>query len=200
MPLGKVAGSKGSWLSSVAVYTTGGALASASVGMLLAGLGAAVAVGRLGTSTALAALSVIAGIAIAREAGLEGIYLLQPHRQTNPVWGKLLPDWIAAALWGLDVGLVFTTWFTFSGVWLLIMAAFMSASPAFAIGLLVAYWAGRAAPVWALPWALEHPNRTANLLGSLYDSHKTFQYLHVTAIALALVGMVAGAWPVAELP
>jgi hypothetical protein len=188
----KVAGAKKAWTISVAIYTLAGFLASALVG---GGLGA---IGQLllpseANGVRLETACVIAVIALLREARLLSIPLLQTRRQTNDVWAKIFPVPVTAALWGFDLGLVFTTRLTFSGPWVLSSIALLYASPQLGAILFAGYWLGRAATVWTLPWLLPDPSATAVLLDGIAGSRALFQRIHSVGLAwsVAVLGMLA---------
>ena len=166
----------------VAAYTAAGALSSALVGSGLGLLGAAVLpvhVGRLGA----VALLALALLALARESGLVALPLPQVGRQTNGSWAKTLELTPAAVLWGLDIGLVFTTWLNLSGAWVLAALAFLAGSPAFGAALFVAYWLGRAFSVWIGPLLAESSTETSRLLATFYDQRRLFRAVHVAGLA-----------------
>lgn len=59
-------------------------------------------------------------------------------------------------MWGLDIGLTFTTYLTFAGPWLLLIVAVASANPTFA-AVLFGDWIGRVLSLWLMPLLLVKP-------------------------------------------
>lgn len=57
------------------------------------------------------------------------------------------------------------------------------------IALLLAYWLGRALPVWISPYVVRHPDDTQALLVSINRERRQFRLLHV--YGLAMIALVA---------
>jgi hypothetical protein len=94
---------------------------------------------------------------------------------------------LAAALWGFDIGLVFTTWFKFSGVWLLVIITILVGEPTFGVVVFILYWLGRAISVWIAPLLMQDASTTSQLLDALNRQHLLFQQIHVLGLALLVV-------------
>jgi hypothetical protein len=186
-----VAGGRRRWLGNATAYTLAGTLTSVLVGGGLAGLGALFLPARVGLAGTLFALAV-ALLAIARESGLVAVPLPQIGRQTEGLWVKRFGDRAAAILWGLDLGLVFTTWLNFSGAWLLAAVAFLSGEPLFGAALFVAYWLGRALPVWVGPLLMKSARDTHWLLDSLGQQRRLFRSIQLAALSWTV--LVFGLW------
>ncbi len=188
-PLGKVAGARGQWLRQVTAYTMAGMVTSALVGAGLGWLGRAVVPDPLAARGIPLALAVGAA-AMARELGWVRVPLPQLRRQTRDVWGKVFPGVVAAVLWGLDLGLFFTTYFTFAGLWLLVMLGLLGRDAGLAAGLFVAYWLGRALSVWLVPLLMPDAGATPRLLEALAAQYGLFRRIHAAALAWALIVLV----------
>lgn len=169
-------------------YTLAGALASAAVGGVLGAAGQATPFpwGPVGLSV----VAIVACAGALRELDVLHLPLLQPRRQTNQCW-KVHGRRTAAVMWGFDLGLVFTTWFTFAGVWALVALSVMAKNPALGAAVFLAYWAGRALPVWLGPRMLRDLP-TLSLLSQLSKQYRTLRVLH--ASALLWLAAVATAW------
>lgn len=181
-----MAGAKRRWLTEVTVYTLAGSVTSAFVGATLGWLGGLVfpqPVGRGGIVLALA----VAVMAMARELGWIKFPLPQLRRQTRDIWAKIFPRPVAAGLWGLDLGLFFTTYFTFAGLWLLVVLAVLVGAPAFGAALFVVYWLGRALSVWIASWLLPSAGATAQFLDSIDGQYRLFQRLHVLGLVWSAI-------------
>jgi MFS family permease len=172
----------------LALYTTAGLVSSSLVGLLLG------SVGEISPSFGVAIPLGVAIVVTARELGLAPIPLVQWRRQTSEIWGKTLPRNLAATLWGFDLGLVFTTYLTFSGAWLVTSIALFAHDIGLAVLLFAAYWLGRAATVWLA--ALEMSRRRSTTLG-LVDlvgrRRHTFQRIHAASAASAALTLVVAA-------
>jgi hypothetical protein len=172
---------KSRWLLNVVAYTVAGALASAAVGTLLGLLGAALLPARAVGPGLLLALGV--GIlALARTLGASAIPFPQPARQTRDVWVKGGRPTIAAIRWGVDIGLVYRTRFTFPGTWFLTLVAVATQDPRFGATVLVAYWFGRAISVWIGPALMRDARETPDLLMAVQDMRSRFERAHAAAL------------------
>jgi hypothetical protein len=134
----------------VLAYTAGGALVSAAIGVVLGSAGDAAGLG-LTEPVVLWLVALLAGVAAARELGLVRYPLPEAHRASNSAWAKRWGPVRGAFMWGVDIGSFFTTWQTYAGGAWVVAVAFLSGSPAIAAGLMMAYWAGRAANAWLGP-------------------------------------------------
>jgi hypothetical protein len=191
-----VAEGKKQWLINVVAYTLAGGMASVFVGSALSTLGGAlllllpalrVEAGRLGVWIAIA----IATVAIAREARWISLPLPQLRRQTKQVWAILFPRTVAATLWGLDLGLIFTTRLTFSGVWLLAAVAFLNGEPVFGATLFGLYWLGRALSVWIAPLLMQDTASTPQLMDGIAGEYRLFRRVHVLGLIWSVFALFA---------
>lgn len=167
------------WLSSMVGYTAAGAMTAAGVGAVLGAGGATV---DLGVSTAALAVLCVSVAALLRELGLQ-VPLLQLQRQTKRTWAARWSLPVAATLWGLDVGAVFTTWLTFAGPWVIAVAAFTGGSAGFGALLFLSYWAGRAASAWVAPALLDGPSSTPDLMLEIDRLFRPLRNVHALGLA-----------------
>lgn len=163
---------------------------SAVVGGLIALVGAMALPEDIGLLGPIIVLT-LATAALARESGFVILPLPQIPRQTNGVWAKERGFAWAAILWGLDLGLTFTTWLTFSGIWVLAAIAFVSGEVAVGAILFAAYWFGRALSVWLAPLLMERAPDTG-LLAALVSERSLFRSIHIAALICAV--LVLGSW------
>lgn len=184
-PLGKVAGGKRQWLVAVSVYTLAGIITSTFVGGSLGELGRLFIPKEIETSRYAIAIA-IAMIAMAREVGWISFPLPQFRRQTRDIWARIFPRIVTAGLWGLDLGLIFTTYFTFSGIWLLVIVAILSREFGFGAALFATYWLGRALSVWIAPLLMPSANATPQFLAGLNGQYKLFQRIQVFGLVWAI--------------
>lgn len=133
----------------------------------------------------------VAVLAIARELGVLLVPLPQVARQTKDIWAKVFHGTLTAALWGLDLGLIFTTWLTFSGVWLLVIVTILTGESSFGATLFVLYWLGRALSVWLTPLLLQDASATSLLLGEITRQQRLFQRIHAVGLAWSVVVLIA---------
>lgn len=174
------------WSSTLLLFTGTGAIASATVGALLAQLGHELRIG--GATWLFVALS-LAVVLLARELGMAPVPLPQVPRQTNGRWTFIFPRHVAAALWGIDIGLVFATWLTFGGPWILAMLALLSGLPSQGALIFVAYWAGRAISLWLAPVFVPATNATPQVVAVIAGERRLFQLTHSFAIGLVAVAL-----------
>ena len=138
---------------------------------------------------------VIALVAIMREAGWISFRMPEMRRQTSGAWGKSYPSLVAATLWGFDIGLIFSTRFTFSAMWLLVSMAIIVGDPVFGMVLVGSYWLGRALSIWVAPWLMPNANFTPKLLKLIDQQHGLFWQIHVAILvwsAIVLTIWIAG--------
>lgn len=193
-PLGKAAHGRRLWLESVTTFTLAGLLTSGLVGGLLGLAGQA-----LGTSfrnsVGLATVLILAALCAARESGLLSIGLLQPRRATRGSLARVIGQPWAALWWGADIGLLFTTWFTFAGTWWLIALTAQRGQPDVSAAILASYWAGRALTVWAGQWLVSSDQLTSLLPEVWYELYPRFARINAIAVLLGAVLLVrTSAW------
>jgi cytochrome c biogenesis protein CcdA len=187
MALGKVPQKRKHWLKLTWAYSLGGAASSAVVGVALGGLGALI----ISRDDGYLVAALVAAACIARESLFPELWIPQPRRQTSERWAKTYSPTSAALLWGLDIGLTVTTWFTFSGALLVLTLAFLSASAGGGAAIVLAYWIGRALSVWAAPFLAASAVRVPEALDALNASRRHAQLMHVLALITCLVALAA---------
>jgi hypothetical protein len=163
-----------------------GSVASALVGGGLGWLGGLILPGPIGQYGLLFILCFTV-TAVARELNLLVFPWPQLKRQTKDIWAKIFPNPVAAALWGFDLGLIFTTWLSFSGAWLLVVVTILVGKPLFGIGLFALYWLGRALSIWLAPLWMPDATATSQLMNSIRLQRNLFHRVHVAALLWAFV-------------
>ncbi len=187
------------WLASTVAYSVGGILASAFIGASIAGFGAVAMPSQFDETFFLPILLGVCAAVLLRELRLIDLPLLQWRRQTSGLWAKVLPAPVAAGLWGIDLGLVFTTWLTFAGPWLLAAIAFLSRDVPFAGTLFVTYWFGRVLTVWLAPLVIRSGGDLLLFMEVLSVRRPLFSRVHVSGAmwaAVVLLVMLAGGEPI----
>ena len=149
-PLGKVAGSRKTWLKSLLAYTLAGALSATLVGAALGSIGAWLQQGQQRWPV-LFGVALLAFCLAAREWGWLKFPIPECKRQTEKVWAHEFGFVGASALWGFHIGLTFTTRVTYGGVWALAATSLALANPLYGAAVMSAYWLGRTLPVWLAP-------------------------------------------------
>ncbi len=182
MALGKVPEERKRWLGQVVAYSLGGAASSALLGAALGVVGGLIKWPNEGIYVVIIVSFAVA--CIAREVCFPSRRIPQLRRQTPGHWAKNLNPTTAAVLWGIDIGLVFTTWFTFSGVWFVIALAVFSGGPAQGAAILLAYWSGRALSVWLAPMMAVDAVHVPELLDALEFSRRHVRRTHALALAV----------------
>jgi len=171
---------------------TGGALAGGVLTFAgLAGLGGALGAGGTGAAVVAAAIAVAAAAGEAR-----GVRIVpQVRRQVPESWRRVLPLPLAAGLYGVLLGLGFTTFILTFAVWALAAVSVALGDPALGAVLGLAFGAGRALPVIALaPVAGTERGNAAH--AAMAERPAILRGLRAAdAVALALCAAVIGAAP-----
>jgi len=165
----------------------GGALTFGGLAVAGAALGA-------GGPVAVGAAAVVAVAAAAGEA--RGLRIApQIRRQVPEAWRRVLPVPLAAAGYGVLLGLGFTTFVLSFAVWALAGASIALGDPALGLGMGLAFGAGRALPVIALaPFA--GTERGGAITAAMCERPAILLRLRrVDAVALAAVALALGTVP-----
>lgn len=174
-------------------YTFGGAASSSLLGAGLGAVGSAFA--PVNNNTYGIAIATIGTLCVARELLRPSWRVPQVARQTRDRWVKTLGPGRAAFLWGLDIGLVLTTWITFSGAWFVIALAFLSGSPVYGAAILAAYWGGRSLSVWLAPMMAFDAVHVPELMATLRSFRGRVQLMHAfvlsSCIGLVVLALIA---------
>lgn len=140
------------------------------------------AVGRLlgGKPTGGAAFYLIGIFALllaAREWGWIDFRLPERKCQTEKVWAHEFGFVVASAMWGLHIGLGFATRVTYGGFWILVAVTLALGDPIYGALLMLAYWLGRALPVWIAPVLLTSDSDAMELPGAIFANGSLFHSL-----------------------
>lgn len=129
------------WLSLWSLYALGALVSSMTLGSILGLIGSQV-VPRQWQSQIIA-LTAVLGIGLACcDFGIGGARTLTLRRQTCPVWWRTLGRHWAVFLWGLDLGLGFTTIRVASLYWIVFLMVILFASPLLGAAILGGYGFG----------------------------------------------------------
>lgn len=129
-------------------------------------------------------LLLVAVLCLLRETGLIHVPLLELRRQTHWKWFPHKPLPLNSVMWGLDVGLMFATWLTFSGAWLLTALVVVTGNPLFGAAVFAVYWLGRAAPHWIEPVLVRDPAMTVPFIGQVLKLHDLMRWIHAFGLAV----------------
>jgi hypothetical protein len=166
-----------------ATYAVSGTVASVGVGLALGAFGTLVLpreVERLGPWFGLA----LALLALAREIGNVPVPLPQLRRVSDRRWGMWFPSGVAAALWGLDIGLFATTRVSLLGAWIVPVVAVCSRDPVIGANVFGAYWFGRLASTVITPRLVPHGD-AVELLAQIDAKRSVFQLTYVLGLVWA---------------
>ena len=182
------------WLRSVSAYTLGGVAASGLVGALAGWAGAGLSV--VLPPAWLFGGAALVGVAVAlRESVGRAWSLPELHRQTPEDFRVRHSAPIAAALWGFDLGLVFSTWLSFAGPWFVLALTVALGDPVAGMALFVAHWLARASWLWLsaylLPSARVGPMFSRQVAGQI-GLFRTVQVLAAAIGVLACIVIIAG--------
>lgn len=172
------------WASALVAYGSGSILASAAIGGLLG------AMGRLlggPWSWRWFALVIAVGALFAAEMGGNRFPGPVLHRQTHKIWRYKYGSTRAAFLWGVDLGLGFTTRVAVASYWALLAASFLLADAVGGAVLLGGYGLGRTLLVTTGPLAIDElsPGR------SPFSDRRSWHRFHAAALgAMALIVVI----------
>ncbi|MFL5914905.1 MAG: hypothetical protein ACJ752_04615 [Gaiellaceae bacterium] len=139
------------------------------------------------TRTSVALTVVVAGLML--DSQLVPIRVPQfRRRQTRPHWRTLENEVVVAAVWGMDLGLLLNSLFTFSGAWVLLALVFAFQDPLHGAVLFTAYWLGRALSVWFGPLFMTNSNATVATLEAIGSQHELMRRIQV--ITLIVIGVL----------
>jgi hypothetical protein len=157
----------------------------------LAKLGEVLGAGGTGAAIVAAALAVAAAVGEAR-----GLRIVpQVRRQVPESWRRVLPVPLAAALYGVLLGLGFTTFILTFAVWALAAVSIALGDPALGAVLGLAFGAGRALPVIALA-PVADSDRGIAAHAAMAERPAILRGLRAAdAVALALCAAVIGVAP-----
>lgn len=113
------AGGKRSWVKAMAAFAIGSGISSASLGMVVATISAVILPSHFSHPGLIITWLLGVGLAV-NDLVRPSRWGLGIRRQTDPRWRRTLGLRWAAALWGLDLGLGFTTFRVTSISWLLL--------------------------------------------------------------------------------
>jgi hypothetical protein len=175
------------WLRATLAYTIAGSI-SASVAGAAVGLAGALA-GDVRGLAVVAALALVILLS-ARDGELVTFRLPQRRRQTEKRWLDQFGYVMASTMWGLHIGLGFATFVKFGGFWALTATVFAFGSPGFAAACFVAYWAGRALPVWLAPRVMNSRYDGFDCIGA----NETYRRAAVAGLLCVMGTLVAHIW------
>jgi hypothetical protein len=140
-------GGRRTTLAACATFLPGALLGGVATFGALAALGGLVhgAGGRIAYAVA-AAIAIVAAVAEARGAPI----VPQIRRQLPEHWRRVMPMPVAAGLYGILLGLGFTTFVLSFGVWALAGISLAAGDPALGLVIGIAFGVGRAIPIVAL--------------------------------------------------
>jgi cytochrome c biogenesis protein CcdA len=123
---------------------------------------------------------------IAEDYGRIRLRLPQRTCQTEKVWAHEFGFAVASAMWGFHVGLAFATHVTYGGFWILVMASIAIGDPNYSLALLLAYWVGRALPVWIVP-LLWQEGDTPALMDAILANRPAYRRSDALALGWSLM-------------
>jgi hypothetical protein len=136
-----------------------------------------------------AAIALAAAVAEAKGARIAP----QIRRQLPESWRWTMPLPVAGGLYGILLGLGFTTFVLSFGVWALAGVSFALASPAAGLAIGVAFGVGRAIPVLVLAPIVDRPfaTRCTQLMADRPGLYRGFRLCDAAALVLAAVVMAS---------
>jgi hypothetical protein len=124
-------------------FALGATLGGLALGLVAALAAAAVHTIGLTSATALGIAAVAAWSTAVSDTSPFGWHLPVHHRQVNEVWLTTFRPWVYAGGFGLQIGSGLATYITTAAVYLLLVLAALTASPAIAVALATGFGLGR---------------------------------------------------------
>jgi hypothetical protein len=191
--LGEAGRGRRSMLAACATFTVGAVAGGVVTFGALSLLGAALQLG--GSGLALGAAVAVAALAAAGEAAGARV-VPQIRRQVPERWRRVMPLPAAAALYGLLLGLGFTTFVLTLAVWALAGVSVALGSPLVGLAIGVGFGLGRALPVVVMAPRL--PDLGGRMLSRMIERPQILRRLRLAdAALLAGLAVVIGAGAVA---
>lgn len=169
------------------LYTTSGAATSVAVGASVAVAASALLPASVNKDETMAATLVLGTACLVHALGWRRLSIGGVKRQTKDLWARRYGATRAAAFWGADLGLTVSTKFTFTGATMVLALAVALRDVRLGMALLLAYWLGRALPVWVSPFVVRRPEGTQSLLVGVNRGRRQFRLLHVYGLAMIAV-------------
>ncbi len=185
-------GGRATTISACATFTIGALAGGVFTFGLLASLGALLQ----GTDYGAAYLAAAAIAVVGAIAELRGVPILpQLRRQLPEHWRRVMPMPVAAGLYGVLLGLGFTTFVLTFGVFALAAIAFALGDPALGAALGVAFGIGRALPIVAVaPIAdREAGIRITEAMATRPDIYRGFRFGDGLALLAAAAALIVAA-------
>ncbi|HEY7946042.1 MAG TPA: hypothetical protein VID75_00120 [Acidimicrobiales bacterium] len=132
-PIGE-RGRRSRYGSTAALFVLGGVIGGAALGLVAALLAAAVAGIGLPVVVTAAAAAVASLVAAASDTRTVGFALPAHRRQVNERWLDAFRPWVYGLGFGAQIGTGFATYITTAALYLMVVLAALSASPAVALG------------------------------------------------------------------
>jgi hypothetical protein len=160
-------------------FVTGSVVGGASLGLVMGGLAAGVRT--LGASSELLAVvaAVAALVTAASDASLGGFRLPLHHRQVNERWLDQFRSWVYGAGFGWQIGSGLTTYIKTCAVYLMIVLAALTGSPATAFVVGTVFGLVRGLAVYL--------GRNITTTTALADFHRRFVATDPIALAVVVV-------------
>lgn len=174
------------WLRAAAIYTAGGSLSSAVVGLSVWRLGGPIRE-HVGLLVGWRIFAIVAVLLALRDLNLVRFTLPQRKCQAPQSWLWKYDLKSSLFMWGFYIGVGLSSFIAFSGLYATIVALLLVRTQMVAIAIMVSYWLGRVLPVWLTPLNIKP------FLFSRVTSQSTELFRAVSAGSLAwcvVVGLV----------
>lgn len=156
------------WVRAVLLYTAGGVMSAAMVGVCLGWLGH-VLTSSVQASTLWELFAVGALVLLLRDLGLLPFNLPQCRQQAPYDWIHRFDRSSVFFMWGFHIGIGLSTFIVFSGLYVIAAAIVVSGSMLVGVSLMVSYWVGRALAVWVAPSLSSSPGQDIAKCGIIDD-------------------------------
>jgi hypothetical protein len=171
----------------VLFYSVGGIISSAIVGYIIAKIGSYISY--LGISVIIHFTIIGVGIlSYLRESFFKQLPIPELKRQTpyHLIYKYKIEK--SSFIWGMDLGTVFSTYHTFSGIWLLTAILLSDIHPLYGSLILGSYWMGKCLTIWMSYFWIEDTSQANESTLVIHNHIETMRIIHIVGIVIVLVG------------
>lgn len=184
-PLTRLTNGRRLWWQAIVVYTTGGMVTAAVVGLAVGALGWPL---QAALDPCLLVIACLAAVLCAREVGLCQFWLPQIAKQTNRMWAAEFGFIPGAFMWGAHIGLGVATVVKHGGLYIVVAAAAL-VGPKLGALVMVAFWIGRALPMFGGPVTVAQTGNGEQLHAQIVGAETALRFVAIVGLATLVASL-----------